>query len=130
MTEVLEKHEQLTTTVDLALESLAGEVELAGARCIYLDSLIGGLMPELPPAAQLRLQEGLQAVDLLSQHLTGISAFARRLSADAASPFEIPVEGALQTITLGALADRLTTTFGGAGADIDDGADSGDLDLF
>lgn len=61
------------------LEALAGEIELAGARCILLDSLIGGVMPELSPAAREKLQASLQAIDLLSQHLAGLSAFARRL---------------------------------------------------
>jgi hypothetical protein len=59
-----------------------------------------------------------------------LSAFARRMSADAPQAVEAPVSAALAEITLGTLADRMLTAFGGEEASSDDGADAGDLDLF
>jgi len=71
----------------------------------------------------------LHAVDLLGQHLTSLSAFARRMSADAPAG-AVTVSEALSEITLGALADRMTTAFGGEEGVADDESDAGDLDLF
>jgi hypothetical protein len=116
--------------VDEVLEIVAGEIELAGARCLYLDSLIGDLMRQPSADSQAKLHEGLQTVDLLSQHLAGLSNFVRRLSMDTPPGLPAQVTTALSEITLGALADRLTTSFGWEGANIDDGADAGDVDLF
>ncbi|OYW94174.1 MAG: hypothetical protein B7Z13_05375 [Caulobacterales bacterium 32-67-6] len=113
-----------------ALEALAGEIELAGARCILLDSLIGGVMPELSPAAREKLQASLQAIDLLSQHLAGLSAFARRLGVETEDQCEAPVALALRDVTLGALADRLLTALGGESQGVEERDQAGDLDLF
>ncbi|MDP1873159.1 hypothetical protein [Phenylobacterium sp.] len=112
------------------LEALAGEIELAGARCILLDSLIGGVMPDLPPAASEKLQASLQAIDLLSQHLAGLSAFARRLGMETEDLCEAPVALALQDVSLGALADRLLTALGGESQGVEERDQAGDLDLF
>jgi hypothetical protein len=116
--------------LDEVLEIVAGEIELAGARCLFLDSLIGDLMREPSADSHARLHEGLQTVDLLSQHLAGLSTFVRQLSIDTPSGLPAPVSVALGEVTLGALADRLTTSFGWEGGDIDDRADAGDVDLF
>lgn len=89
------------TGFDQVLETLAWELELAGARCIFVDSVIGSLMGDLPPEAQAKIQAGLQAVDLLSQHLTGLSAFARRLGVETPPGMVAPVREALTDITLG-----------------------------
>lgn len=122
--------DRLETSVGTAFEVLAWEVELAGARCIFLDALIGELMPTMSGEQKTRLLEGLHAVDLLGQHLTSLSAFARRMSADAPAAAPIPVSAALSEITLGALADRMATAFGGEEEADSDEADAGDLDLF
>lgn len=116
--------------LDEVLEIVAGEIELAGARCLFLDSLIGDLMREPTPDSHARLHEGLQTVDLLSQHLAGLSNFMRRLSMDTPAGLPAEVDTALSEVTLGALADRLTTRFGWEGAEIEDRADAGDVDLF
>lgn len=117
--------------VGKALDVLAWEIELAGARCIFLDSLIGELTPDIPHDKRARLQAGLHAVDLLSQHLTSLSAFARQLSGDCPSEAAAVVEPALATISLGGLAERMASAFG---ADeklpAPDAPDAGDLDLF
>ena len=120
----------LETSMATALEVLGWEIELAGARCIFLDKLIGELMQSTPPEQRERLLEGMQAVDLLAQHLTGLSAFARRMSAEAPETAQLPVSHALEEITLGALADRMFTAFGGEEAPVEDEADAGELDLF
>lgn len=119
-----------TPTIGGALEALAWEIELAGARCIMLDSLIGDLMPGMTDDGRARLVEGMQAVDLLSQHLTGLSAFLRRLGdgcADAPCP---TADAALAEVTLGALADRLRAALGLPEAGVNDGDGAGDFDLF
>lgn len=112
------------------LEALAGEIELAGARCILLDSLIGGVMPELSDDARLKLQESLQAIDLLSQHLTGLSAFTRRLGVETRGVVPAPVAQALEEVSLGALADRLLSVLGGESQGVEERDQAGDLDLF
>ena len=125
-TATTELHSDVATTFDV----LSWELELAGARCIFLDTLIGKLLTTVPPEHREQLLEGVQAVDLLSQHLTGLSTFARQLSQTAAAQEPIAVSAALKSITLGALADRMTTSFGGEEAGLNDGDDAGDLDLF
>lgn len=121
---------ELRSDVGATFDVLSWELELAGARCIFLDTLIGKLLTTVAPEHREQLIEGIQAVDLLSQHLTGLSTFARSLSQTVAAPEPIEVGAALQSITLGALADRMTSSFGGDEAGINDGDDAGDLDLF
>lgn len=113
----------------MTLDVLAAEIELAGARCIFLDRVIGEVMDKLCDAERERLLEGLHGVDLLAQHLTGLSAFARVLSMAAPEDATVSVGEALSEVTLGALAERLTAGLGGDADDADD-AESGDLDLF
>ena len=117
-------------SVASALDTIAWELELAGARCIKLDSLIGAVIDQLPQDAREQLVQGLHTVDLLAQHLTGISAFTRELGGCVAPEFKLQVGPALAQVTLGALADRLSTALGGVEQGINDGDDAGDLDLF
>jgi hypothetical protein len=110
---------------------MAWEIELAGARCIFLDKMIGELMHSVPPSQREKLVEGMHMVDLLAQHLTSLSSFARQVSADLpGGAYRTGVDAALAQITLGDLADRMRTSLGGheiAGtADVE----SGDMDLF
>ena len=121
---------QLETSVASAFDVISWEIELAGARCIQLDTIIGELLRTMPIDQRERLLEGMHTVDLLSQHLTGLSAFLRRLSEDAPDQATTPVSRALADITLGALADRLFTAFGGEEEIMDDLPDAGDVDLF
>ena len=125
-TAAAELHSDVATTFDV----MSWELELAGARCIFLDTLIGKLLTTVAPEHRDELIEGIQAVDLLSQHLTGLSTFARQLSQAAVAETRVDVSPALKSITLGALADRMTTSFGGDDAGLGDGDDAGDLDLF
>lgn len=121
---------ELKPSVAETLDVLSCEIELAGARCIFLDALIGELMPAVSPERRERLTQGMQAVDLLAQHLTNLSAFARRLSESAPEGAHAPVAAALADITLGDLASRMRSALGGAEDDDEDRADAGDLDLF
>jgi len=126
-------HEQVETRLETGmatmLDVLAWEIELAGARCVSLDAIVGELMQTIPVEHRARLIEGMHTVDLLAQHLTSLSAFARKLSEDAPADACVPVADALAGITLGALADRMATAFGAEEtADTDAGA--GDLDVF
>jgi len=119
----------LEASVASTFDVLAWEIELAGARCIFLDALIGELMPTIPLEQRGRLLEGLHAVDLLAQHLTSLSAFARKMSEEAPTGACAPVTRALAEITLGDLADRMFTSFGGEELAREQ-SDAGDLDLF
>lgn len=123
---------ELAPSVSTTLDVLAAEVELAGARCIFLDRVIGEVMDGLAEAQRARLLEGLHAVDLLAQHLTSLSAFARGMSIVTPEEVAAPVDAALAEITLGALAERMRAGLGGSGDDDEAGAgqDAGDLDLF
>lgn len=109
---------------------LAWEIELAGARCIMLDSLIGEVMNNLPPNERHRLQRGLHSVDLLSQHLTGLSAFARRLSLVVTPENTAPTASAVADVSLGALADRMRSALGGEDQGLSDRDQAGEVDLF
>ena len=121
--------QSLTPSVAMTFDVLAAEIELAGARCIYLDRIIGEVMDGLPEHERQRLMEGLHGVDLLAQHLTSLSAFARGLSTVVPEEITVSVRGALSEVTLGALVDRMTAGLGGSPDELEI-ADSGDLDLF
>lgn len=121
---------ELQSDVATTFDVLSWELELAGARCIFLDTLIGKLLTTVAPEHREQLLEGVQAVDLLSQHLTGLSTFSRQLSQTVVAQEPVSVSAALKSITLGALADRMTTSFGGEEVGLNDGDDAGDLDLF
>jgi len=118
-----------TAAVRKVLDTLAWEIELAGARCAMLDSVIGGVIARTPSAERDQLMQSLHAVDLLNQHLHGLAAFSRNLSLQASARARIPVQAALSDLTLGSLAERLATSLGGVERDLPD-IDSGDLDLF
>jgi len=121
--------EGLAPSVAVTFDVLAGEIELAGARCIFLDRIIGEVMDRLADGDRERMLQGLHGVDLLAQHLTSLSAFARRMSEAVPPECAAPVGGAISEITLGALAERMVASLGGDADDTDD-ADTGDVDLF
>jgi hypothetical protein len=119
-------------SVTMTLDVLAAEIELAGARCIFLDRIIGEAMDRLPDEERDRLVPSLHTVDLLAQHLTNLSAFARGLSLAVPDEVTAPVDAALSEVTLGALVERMAAGMGRdeletADADVED---AGDLDLF
>ncbi len=116
----------LTKTFDV----LSWELELAAARCIMLDATIGEMMKVIPADRGGDFIEAVHTVDLLSQQLTSLSAFARSMSASVGADASAPVGGALGDITLGALADRMSAALGGEEKGVNDHDEAGDLDLF
>ena len=120
----------LSASVAMTFDVLAWEMELAGARCIFLDNIIGAMMKAIPEEQRGPFVEGIHTVDLLSQQLTSLSAFARRMSDSVPTDVSASVDRALGDITLGALADRMCSALGGQDKDINDREEAGDLDLF
>ena len=119
----------LAPSVAATLDVLAAEIELAGARCLYLDRVLGEVMESLPECARDRLFHGMHGVDLLAQHLTSLAGFARRVSEAAPAVLTAPVGDALAEITLGALAERMSMGLGGADR-ISGPPAAGEVDLF
>ena len=119
----------LKATIADTLDVLAWEIELAAARSIYLDSVIGRMIVLLPEARKAEFIESMHVVDLLSQQLTGLSAFSRKMSGDVPD-VSASVRTALNQISLGALADRMSVALGGIERGLGDGDGAGDLDLF
>jgi hypothetical protein len=119
----------LKATVADTLDVLAWEIELAAARTIYLDSVIGQMIGLLPEARKAEFLDSMHIVDLLSQQLTGLSAFSRKMSG-AVPDVSAYVTTALDQISLGALHDRMGVALGGIEKGINDGDGAGDLDLF
>jgi hypothetical protein len=119
----------LTPSVAATLDVLAAEIEVAGARCLTLDRVIGEMMGCLSEADRARLLQGLHGVDMLAQHLTCLSTFARDLSQAAPAHMTLPADQALSGVTLGALAERMAAGLGGGAPDRVIEAD-GEVDLF
>jgi hypothetical protein len=119
----------LKATIADTLDVLAWEIELAAARSIYLDSVIGQMIGLMPEARKAEFLESMHIVDLLSQQLTGLSAFSRKMSGDVPD-VSAHVHLALSQISLGALADRMCVALGGIERGVNDGDGAGDLDLF
>lgn len=122
--------QRLDASVATTLDVLSWEMELATARCMMLDALMGRVMARLPQEDQAQFVEGMHTVDLLSQQLAGLSAFTRKMSDRVPLDLMAQVDEALSGITLGALADRMTTALGGEEKGINDGEAAGDVDLF
>ena len=122
--------QRLDASVASTFDVLAWEMELATARCMMLDALMGRVMARLPEQDQAQFVEGMHTVDLLSQQLAGLSAFTRKMSDMVPLGLTAQVDEALSGITLGALADRMTTALGGEEKGINDRESAGDVDLF
>jgi hypothetical protein len=119
----------MRATMATTLEVLGWEIELAAARSIYLDTVIGRMIGLIPDDRKAEFVESMHTVDLLSQQLTGLSAFAQRMSGDVPD-VSAHVHSALGLISLGALADRMSVALGGVERGLNDGDGAGDLDLF
>jgi hypothetical protein len=121
---------ELKASVAATFDVLAWEIELAAARCIFLDSMVGEMMKAVPEERQAEFVESMHTVDLLSQQLTSLSAFSRRMGGTVPEDVSAYVHTALGDVTLGALADRMTTSLGGLERGVEDGDGAGDVDLF
>lgn len=120
----------LAPSVAVTFDVLAAEIELAGARCIFLDRMIGEVMDNLTAEQRDRMLQGLHGVDLLAQHLTSLSAFVRSMSVAVPADCAAPVADAISEITLGALAERMIAGLGGVNGEDEAVTDDGDVDLF
>jgi hypothetical protein len=120
----------LEASVATTFDVLAWEMELAAARCILLDTVIGAMMKAIPDDRHDEFIEAMHTVDLLSQQLTSLSAFSRRMSGAVAADAAACVSAALGDITLSALSDRMSAALGGADKGINEREEAGDLDLF
>ena len=120
----------LKASVATTFEVLAWEMELAAARCIHLDAVVGKLLKRMGEEGRAEFGDSAHVVDLLAQQLTNLSAFTRRMSGSVAPDAIAEVDGALGDITLGALADRMCVALGGTGKTTDDRDGAGDVDLF
>jgi hypothetical protein len=120
----------LEASLASTLDVLAWEMELASARCIFLDAAIGQMMDAIPEERRAEFVESMHTVDLLCQQLTSLSAFTRNMSGAVAEDVSAPVQAALGEITLGALADRMSTALGGENRGVEDRDGAGDFDLF
>lgn len=117
-------------SVASTFDALAWEMELAGARCVLLDDAIGELMSGLGPEQKVKVLEEMHAVDLLSQQLSALSAFARKVGGQVGQEVAVDIRFALSDITLGAVADRMLSALGGKPQEMFGGDVAGDLDLF
>ncbi|MBV9510525.1 MAG: hypothetical protein JO303_09630 [Caulobacteraceae bacterium] len=120
----------LEASIATMLDVLAWEMELAAARCMMLDSTIGKMVGSIAEGEREAFTEAIHTVDLLSQQLTSLSAFTRKMSGNVGHETSAVVDGALADITLGALADRMSTALGGQERGINEREEAGDLDLF
>ncbi|MDG2530358.1 hypothetical protein [Caulobacter endophyticus] len=102
------------TTPDLAavLEALSVEMSLAAEACGHLDSALGKILENTPPESRLAVMQELHTVDHLAQHITAITDFTSKLVQAAPDGVPLPVQEALSTITLGAVAERLRGRLG------------------
>lgn len=110
--------------MDAVFAALAAELAMAQDSCVRLDGAVGRLLEGASPEQRNAVLKELAAVDHLHQHIGALGSFTRELAAD-------PDAGrALQAITLGEVAQRLSVSLGGQDAPAETAASEGDLDLF
>lgn len=125
------QYDELAPRVAKTLEVLAAEIELAAAHSITLDRIVGEVMEQLSASERTRLVRSLHGVDLLSQHLSSLAAFARSLSHRVPEGSTATIGASLSEIPLGALAERMAAGLGGPPPSLHRGHEiAGDLDLF
>jgi hypothetical protein len=110
--------------MEQVLEALATELAMAQDSCVRLDGAVGKLLAGASADQRNAVLQELAVVDHLHQHIGALGSFARRLAADA------DTARALEAITLGEVARRLSASLGQTMTPADDGAGEGDLDLF
>lgn len=110
------------------LAAVASELSVAMGQCARLDGALGRLLDAAPAERRGAVLGELHTVDLLSQQIAALAGFVERLALSAPGGLTVDVAPALDTITLGEVADRLRRGVGqecGPAAVLCD-----DLDLF
>ena len=109
--------------MDTVFAAIAAELAMAQDSCVRLDGAVGKLLQGATPEQRSAVLEELAVVDHLHQHIGALGSFARELASAA------DADRALQAITLGEVARRLSLSLGRAPC-AEAAADDGDLDLF
>ena len=109
------------------LAAVASELSVAMGQCARLDGALGQLLDAAPAERRGAVLGELHTVDLLSQQIAALAGFVECLALSAPG-LTVDVAPALDSITLGEVADRLRRGVGqesGPAAALCD-----DLDLF
>lgn len=110
------------------LAALANELSLAMGQCAQLDGALGQLLAATPAEGRGAVMQELHTVDRLNQQIAALAGFVGRLSDATAACPAVDVGEALQTITLGDVAERIRR---GVGHEVlAHEAVSDDVDLF
>lgn len=126
------RHAQVAALAPPVLAGLAAELDHAGELCGRLEELVSRLADAVDGEPKMLALSEAQTLDVLTQHLAGLSIFMRGLSHQIATARNIDPDAVLAEITLGDLAGRLRTCLYDATLappPKDDGG-SGELDLF
>lgn len=126
------RHAQVAALAPPVLTALAAELDHAGDLCARLEDLVSRLTVSVDGEAKLLALSEAQTLDMLTQHLAGVSLFMRGLSDQIATARNVDADAVLAQITLGDLAARLRACLYDATLappPKEDGG-SGELDLF
>ena len=108
------------------LSAVAGELMLAQGTCARLDGALGQLLDAAPADQRGAVMRELHVIDLLNQQIAAVAGFVERLSTGLETGMTIQVGEALGAITLGEVAQRISSGVGHAApeaADTDDDVD-------
>ncbi|HMP62803.1 MAG TPA: hypothetical protein PKA17_06935 [Phenylobacterium sp.] len=125
------RHAQVAALAPPMLAGLAAELDHAGELCARLEELVSRLVVAVDgKPKQLALSEA-QTLDVLTQHLAGLSIFTRGLSHQIATARNVDPDAVLAAVPLSDLAARLRTClYDAALAPPPKDEGSGELDLF
>jgi hypothetical protein len=110
------------------LSAVAGELVLAQGTCARLDGALGQLLQSTPADQRGAVMRELHVVDLLNQQIAAVAGFVERISTGLGHGVTIEVGEAIGAITLGEVAQRISS---GVGRPAPATADAGDdVDFF
>ena len=110
------------------LSAVAGELVLAQTTCERLDGALGQLLDTAPADQRGAVMRELHVVDLLNQQIAAVAGFVERISGRLEEHVTIEVGDALGAITLGEVAQRISSGVGHAEPDAAQAAE--DVDFF
>ncbi len=94
-------------TVRAVLKALTGEMAIASQSCCHLDDALGRILEATPVEGRMAVMQELHTVDMLAQRVTAMADFTHKLSQSLTQSGGLDVDGALATITLGEVAERM-----------------------